>query len=221
MEQAFDAYHKWLGIPPDLQPPDHYRLLGLQTFESDPDVIQAVADQRMMQLRAYQTGKNSEWSQRLLNEVAAARVCLLNGAKKAAYDQALRESLASSVPEAQMPAVAEPSNSALSFVSDVLGSGPRVSVSPYVRRRKRVSLGPFIISLAAVAVLLIAGLVYWVVLHGGLPTVMIPEQNPASPQSGAHGATSKPANGKAAVEPGRKAEKVPAKRSSGERAVSD
>ena len=27
---AFDPYHKWLGIPPKQQPPDHYRLLGVE-----------------------------------------------------------------------------------------------------------------------------------------------------------------------------------------------
>ncbi len=29
----FDPYHKWLGIPPDEQPANHYRLLGLELFE--------------------------------------------------------------------------------------------------------------------------------------------------------------------------------------------
>ncbi len=42
MANGFDGYYKWLGIPPSEQPPNHYRLLGLGLFESDPDVIQAV-----------------------------------------------------------------------------------------------------------------------------------------------------------------------------------
>ena len=25
----FDPYHRWLGIPPEEQPADHYRLLGI------------------------------------------------------------------------------------------------------------------------------------------------------------------------------------------------
>ena len=29
MKQSFDPYHKWLGIPPEDQPPHHYRLLGV------------------------------------------------------------------------------------------------------------------------------------------------------------------------------------------------
>mgnify|MGYP001446848472 CR=1 FL=1 len=35
----FDPYHKWLGIPPHDQPADHYRLLGIERFENDVDVI--------------------------------------------------------------------------------------------------------------------------------------------------------------------------------------
>src|SRR5437016_4429115 len=40
MPEEFDAYRKWLGIPPEDQPPHHYRLLGIAPFEDDPDVIQ-------------------------------------------------------------------------------------------------------------------------------------------------------------------------------------
>ena len=76
----------WLGIPPDEQPPNHYRLLGIRLFEDHEDAIANAADQRMAHLRTFQTGPNGRLSQRLLNEVAAARVCLLNPAKKAEYD---------------------------------------------------------------------------------------------------------------------------------------
>ena len=90
MGQPFDPYHKWLGIPPEEQPPSHYRLLGIKDFETDPDVIEAAADQRMGHLRRYQTSQHAELSQRLLNEVAAARICLLNPSKRAAYDEQLK-----------------------------------------------------------------------------------------------------------------------------------
>ena len=36
MAESFDAYHRWLGIPSKDQPPNHYRLLTLEPFESDP-----------------------------------------------------------------------------------------------------------------------------------------------------------------------------------------
>ena len=93
MVEAFDPYHVWLGIPPEEQPPDHYRLLGVPPFEEEPEAIEHAADQRMAHLRTLQTGRHGKLSQRLLNEVAAARVCLLNPEKKAAYDARLRASL--------------------------------------------------------------------------------------------------------------------------------
>ena len=89
--QAFDPYHTWLGIPPEEQPPNHYRLLGVGLFESQPNVIASAADRQMGHLRTFQSGKWSELCQRLLNEVATAKVCLLNPAKKATYDETLRQ----------------------------------------------------------------------------------------------------------------------------------
>jgi hypothetical protein len=44
IELSFDPYHKWLGIPPEHQPPDHYRLLGLDRFAADSEVIRAAAE---------------------------------------------------------------------------------------------------------------------------------------------------------------------------------
>ena len=85
----FAPYHKWLGIPPAHQPADHYRLLGIEQFEGDADVISLAADQRMTFLRTFQSGEQSELSQKLLNEVAAAKICLLNAKEKARYDAEL------------------------------------------------------------------------------------------------------------------------------------
>lgn len=93
MTEQFDPYRKWLGIPERDQPPHHYRLLGIEPFETDQDVIANAADARMAQIKTFQTGKHSDHSQRLLNELAAAKVCLLNPAKKAEYDRRLEESV--------------------------------------------------------------------------------------------------------------------------------
>jgi WD40 repeat protein len=93
MSEEFDAYYKWLAIPPEEQPPDHYRLLGLKRFELDLDVIESAADQRMAHLRKYQSGQHSAASQRILNEVAAAKLVLLTPDKRSAYDAQLRRQL--------------------------------------------------------------------------------------------------------------------------------
>lgn len=65
----FDPYYKWLGIPPNDRPPNHYRLLGVELFEADPDVIDSAANRQMTFLRQCATGPHVAESQKLLNEV--------------------------------------------------------------------------------------------------------------------------------------------------------
>jgi hypothetical protein len=101
MTAEFDPYHKWLGISPREQPPTHYRLLGIEPFEPDPDVISNAADQRMTHIRSLQSGQRAALSQKLLNEISAARLCLLDPQAKAAYDATLRA--AQDVPLAAAP----------------------------------------------------------------------------------------------------------------------
>jgi hypothetical protein len=93
MAESFDPYYTWLGIPPEEQPADHYRLLGVRRFEANEEVIINASDQRMSYIRTFQTGKRSKESQALLNELSAAQVCLLNADKKRAYDEGLRRKL--------------------------------------------------------------------------------------------------------------------------------
>jgi len=88
---AFDAYHKWLAIPPGEQPPNHYRLLGVSLFEPDPEVIEAAAERQTAFLRTLQIGAQAELASRILNEVANARITLLNVDRKMGYDAALKQ----------------------------------------------------------------------------------------------------------------------------------
>jgi hypothetical protein len=90
---TFDPYHKWLGIPPSEQPPNSYRLLGLALYEDDAEVIAAAADRQMAHVKCFATGQNSAVSQQLLNELARARVTLLNVRQKQSYDEQLRRAL--------------------------------------------------------------------------------------------------------------------------------
>jgi hypothetical protein len=90
MSQNFDPYYEWLGIPPKHQPPHHYRLLGIEMFEDNHNVIERAADRQMAHVRTYQTGKHAKLSQQLLNEISSARVCLLDQSKKSKYDEELR-----------------------------------------------------------------------------------------------------------------------------------
>ena len=95
MSHDFNPYHKWLGIPAREQPADHYRLLGVERFETDADVISMAADQRMNFLRQFNNGERAGIAQELLNEISAARVCLLDGKKRAVYDKNLKRRLES------------------------------------------------------------------------------------------------------------------------------
>ena len=47
MPKPFDPYYTWLGIPPEEQPPDHYRLLGVKPLEENLDAIEHAADRQM------------------------------------------------------------------------------------------------------------------------------------------------------------------------------
>jgi len=100
MADSFDPYYKWLGIPPRDQPPNHYRLLGIELLEADRDVIDAAANRLMTYLHELATGDDGQYAQTLLNEIAAARLCLLNPQKKAEYDKTVCGQVKSAIPVA-------------------------------------------------------------------------------------------------------------------------
>src|SRR6476620_8149382 len=95
MSESFNGYHVWLGIPVNEQPPNHYRLLGIAIFETDLDVIDHAADRQMAHVRTFQSGRHQALSQQILNELANARLCLLNAPRKAEYDEQLRTKMGS------------------------------------------------------------------------------------------------------------------------------
>lgn len=89
MTSAFDPYHKWLGISPAEQPPNHYRLLGIPDFETDLQVIDAAADRQLTFLRKLQLGQHQREANELLNEVTRAWRVLAKPASKNGYDAQL------------------------------------------------------------------------------------------------------------------------------------
>ena len=169
MADKFDPYHVWLGISPNEQPANHYRLLGIRQFESDADVIQNAADQRMSHLRNFQIGQHSRLSQQLLNEISLARVCLLNAEKRAAYDAQLRTTGA--VAEASVsPAAQQPD------LSDILGSQEvRLPLSWKKGRAKPSMLSQWGLPLAAILLVVVAS---------GLCVLMLRERSPNSDKPG-------------------------------------
>lgn len=95
----FDPYYQWLGIPKKDQPVNYYRLLNLQLFEENPDVIENAATRQLTFVKTFQTGKHAAISQQLMNEISAARACLLDPRKKASYDSQLQPAVWTEVAE--------------------------------------------------------------------------------------------------------------------------
>jgi hypothetical protein len=94
----FDPYRKWLGIPEDSRPPTHYQLLGIGPDEKDADVINAAVVRQSAYVRNFQTGPHADDATRILNEIAAAKVCLLDPVKRALYNVELKKKQAPAAP---------------------------------------------------------------------------------------------------------------------------
>ena len=176
MASDFDPYHRWLGVPPEEQPPDHYRLLGVARFESDPEVISNASDQRMTHLRTFASGKNSADSQRMLNEISAATRNLLDASKKTPYDAQLRAQLAAK--EAQLAAkvskpakplrvaqaiplpASAPVSEAVAAATPVIAAAPLVATARprgTVRRGGKKGVNPIVLIVAGIVLVGIAG----------------------------------------------------------------
>jgi pSer/pThr/pTyr-binding forkhead associated (FHA) protein len=89
----YDAFYVWLGIPPEEQPPNHYRLLGIPVFESNPEVIRNAADRQAIFVKRLGVNQFEEIGQGILNEIMNAKLCLLKSDKKMQYDVELKQSI--------------------------------------------------------------------------------------------------------------------------------
>lgn len=165
MSGKFDPYHVWLGIPPAEQPPHHYRLLGIAPLESDRAVIEAAADRQMTFLRQHGAGEHGDESQRILNEVSKALVELLNPARKAAYDERLKQRLdrsASGKKEKASRGDAAAAAAFAAFEDDFVASPATADDPAQVRTNgKKAAVPTPLIAVAGVGALaVIAGLIW-------------------------------------------------------------
>jgi pSer/pThr/pTyr-binding forkhead associated (FHA) protein len=87
----YDALHLWLGIPPEEQPPSHYRLLGIRDFESNLEVIRNAADRQTVAVKRLGVNAFQEIGQDLLNQITDAKLCLLKPDRKEVYDRDLKK----------------------------------------------------------------------------------------------------------------------------------
>lgn len=99
MDEVFNPYYAFLGLDEEVTSPGFYQILRLRETECDAAKINAAADKATARARACRPGANAvEWS-RLLDEIQAARTCLLDPAQRAAYDQQQRATDGSAEPE--------------------------------------------------------------------------------------------------------------------------
>ncbi len=76
--RPFNPYHKWLGIRDAQTPPNHYRLLGLELWETDEDVIREAYSRQMNHVRHFWIGPHRDLCQQILDELLAARETLVD-----------------------------------------------------------------------------------------------------------------------------------------------
>ncbi len=94
-------------------------------------MIAYAADRQMTHVRKFQSGQYSQQSQKLLNELAQARLCLLNAKKKAAYDEQLRAKLGVAAGEGEVGAgVAAPRPSTKPVASQPHAPPPPPTTAP-------------------------------------------------------------------------------------------
>lgn len=177
MPEKFDPYYRWLGIPSKEQPPHHYRLLGIELFEADPQLIDSFALRHTDFLREITDGPHLPDAQRLLNELAAARRCLLDPQRKAAYDAELRQRLAAAdkpattaaspvEPAAAVGQIAPPGSVPMIAVAARHESRPATDrFTPRRPRRSRPPVG--LLAAAAVVTLAVLGVTAAVLMRSG------------------------------------------------------
>lgn len=92
-KRDFDPYYYFLGISPKDQPPDFYRLLGVERFEANLEIIEMASDRQLSHLHGVKSGDHIDDVAKLLSEVSRARLCLLSPKKKPEYDKQLKAHL--------------------------------------------------------------------------------------------------------------------------------
>lgn len=88
MAEAFNPYREWLGL--QVVQPNHYELLSLPIYEPDIEAVALAADRAATRVRSFRPGANAAAWSRLLDEIHAAKECLLSDNDKIDYDRRLR-----------------------------------------------------------------------------------------------------------------------------------
>ena len=83
MSEAFDPYYEWLSIPPEEQPANFYRLLGVKGMEANLNVIGSAADRQMSHVRHSPAGRGPAFRNACLTSFRRpARCCSILHARR-------------------------------------------------------------------------------------------------------------------------------------------
>lgn len=91
MSNPFSPYQTWLGLRESLSRPNHFELLGLDESEDDTKTISAAADRAASRVRRCRPGEHTAVWAAVLDQIAEAKLCLIDPEKRAQYRTTLRE----------------------------------------------------------------------------------------------------------------------------------
>ena len=89
MGKELDVYRDWLGIEDPTRPLSYYQLLRVKKFEDNATKIRSHYRKMNTHVRKYGAGEYGRQSQKLLNELAKAMLCLTDAKRKREYDASL------------------------------------------------------------------------------------------------------------------------------------
>jgi type IV pilus assembly protein PilM len=104
----FNPYHKWLGIRSTQTPPNHYRLLSLELWEADDEMIRDAFSRQSNHVRQFRTSGQRELCEQVLEELKNARDTLLDSRLKSAYDRWLKLALAQQSTDSNTSSTGQP-----------------------------------------------------------------------------------------------------------------
>lgn len=87
MNQRFNPYHQWLGIPKEKFPPTHYDLLGISLNEEDESVIQSAAQRQRNHTEQFLVGDHAKYARQVIQQVDEAEITLLDPELRRNYDR--------------------------------------------------------------------------------------------------------------------------------------
>lgn len=87
MQNEFDPYHKWLGIPAKNRSLNHYVLLNVSLDETDDEVIRSAAIRQRSHVERFLTGQHAPIAKRVIYEIDEAEITLLDPKMREQYDR--------------------------------------------------------------------------------------------------------------------------------------